>query len=98
MELKKIFLEQSSEMESSIRGEEHLERGLGESSHVEEVQRTQQASMASTQWSRQGVREMRSEMLIRNLVVWSSANLLRKMDLILNSTEAIKRFLSGRIM
>lgn len=45
--------------------------------------------MASTQWSRQGAREMRSESLIRNLVVWSFANLLRKMDLVLKSTEAI---------
>lgn len=69
MELKKIFLEQPSEMESSIRGEEHLEGGLGESSQVGQVQRTQQVIMASTQWSRQGVREMRSEILIRNLVV-----------------------------
>lgn len=69
LELKKIFLEQSSEMESSIRGGEHLEGGLGESSQVGQVQRTQQAIMASTQWSRQGAREMRSEILIRNLVV-----------------------------
>lgn len=67
--LKKIFLEQSSEMESSIRGEEHLEGGLGESSQVGEVQRTQQASVASTQWSRQGEKEMRSEILIKSLGV-----------------------------
>ena len=38
MELKKIVVEQSSEMKSSIRGEEHLEGGLSESSHVGEVQ------------------------------------------------------------
>lgn len=49
--------------------EEHPEGSLGESSRVEEVQRTQKASAASAEWSRQGAKEMRSEILIRNLLV-----------------------------
>lgn len=84
-------------MESSVRGEEHPEGDLGEDSHVVEVPRTQ-ASMASAEWSRQGAKEMRSEILIKILVVQSTADLLRKLDLILNSTEAIERFLRRRVL
>lgn len=79
-------------MESSILAEKHPEGGLGESSHVVEVPRTQKARMASVEWSRQGAKEMRSEILIRIPVVQSSADLLKKVDLILNSTEAMERF------
>jgi hypothetical protein len=62
----------------------HQNAGWGEQPRRAGSQSTQKAGVASAEHSRQGVEEMRSEIVIRNLVGQSSADLLRKMDLILN--------------